>query len=276
MADEKIRHWCATFFTDPLNKFPKNCRYIIYGSEICPETKREHWQSYMELDKPMRIKQIKKIFEDDTVHLEPRRGTRDQAREYCMKDNDYIEYGKWISGQGHRTDLDQIVEKMIKDKSKLGAIMLEYPSAYCRNKNGLKDIAAEIVKKDIPKFRKIKTTLLCGPTGCGKTRFAMERATYKIQGSQLQWWQDYAGDEIICIDEYNNDIAITEMLALLDGYPLRLNIKGSHTYAAWNEVYITTNLRPEELHSNAKHSHREALLRRLGKIINFWDEVVQR
>ena len=100
----------------------------------------------------------------------------------------------------------------------------------------------------------------------------MEEAEYRIQGTQLSWWQDYDGEKCICIDEYNNDVPIGEMLNLLDGYQLRLNVKGSHTYANWTKVYITTNLKLDELHANAKQAHRDALFRRITTIIDTWED----
>lgn len=274
MFDKKIRNWCATFFQQPHWDDDESFRYAIFGEEICPKTKKTHWQSYIEFDKPVRMSYVKKIFNDKTIHLEPKMGTREEARDYCKKNNKFTEYGKWTKGQGHRSDLDNIIDEMKKGK-KLTEIMIEHPKTYCQYRNGLKDISAEIINTGIPAFRKVETILLCGPTGCGKTRLAMESATYKIQGSQLSWWQDYNGDKVICIDEYNNDMPITDILALLDGYKLRLNIKGSHTYAAWDKVYITTNLKIDEIHTNAKEAHRNALFRRITKIINFWDDVVQ-
>lgn len=270
----KVRHYCATFFTEPKKETPECVRYAIYGKEVCPTTQKVHWQAYIEFSKPMRMNAVKKAYNDEKVHLEERKGTRDQARTYCMKDKQYEEVGTWISGQGHRTDLDDIVTQM-KNGTKLSDIMLEHPKTYCQYRNGLKDINAEIIKRRTPKFHPVEIILLSGPTRCGKTRLAMSEATYKIQAANMQWWQDYDEDKIICIDEYNNNVSIDVMLALLDDYTQKLNVKGSHTYSAWNKVYITTNLRVHEIHPNAKKSQRDALFARIDKVINYWDEEVQ-
>lgn len=275
------RNYCITFFNEPKMKqiycddteeYPigiEEMRYIIIGEEICPKTKKKHWHAYVEFFKPKRIAGVKKLFKDLTIHCEKRRGTREQARDYCKKEQNYEEFGKWISGQGHRTDLEDIIEELQNGK-KLSEVMMENPKTYCRYRNGLKDIASNVTKNNSKEFRQLEVTLLTGPTGCGKTREAMKNASYKIQGSQLAWWQDYEGEESIIIDEYSNDIKITELLAILDGYQLRLNIKGSHTYANWTKVYITTNLKPDELHKDAKPAHKDALFRRITKIENFW------
>lgn len=265
------RSYCITFFKKPTIELCDKIRYVIHGEEVCPTTGKIHWQSYVELFKPQRMTGIKKIFSDTSIHCETRKGTRDQARDYCKKDGKWIEYGKWIKGQGHRTDLESIVQEL-KEGKKLSELMLDQPAIYCQYRNGLKDIASVVTKKNTKVFRKLEVVLLTGPTGCGKTRLAMEEAEYRIQGTQLAWWQDYEGEKIICIDEYSNDVKITEMLNLLDGYQLRLNVKGTHTYANWNKVYITTNLRVDEIHNNASDAHREALFRRITKIKNYWSD----
>lgn len=263
------RHYCITFFTKPQIEICDKIRYAIYGEEVCPKTNKIHYQSYIELFKPARVSGLKKIYNDKTIHCEIRRGSREEARTYCMKDNKYVEFGKWIKGQGHRSDLDDIVNELIDGKP-LSKVMIEHPRVYCQYRNGLRDIAASVTKKNTQEFRDVEVILITGPTGCGKTREAMSHAQYRIQGTQLQWWQDYEQEDCICIDEYSNDVKITEMLNLLDGYHLTLNVKGSHTYANWTKVYITTNLKLHELHSEAKPAHREALFRRITTIKDLW------
>ena len=145
-------------------------RYFIAGEEICPKTGKLHWQSYVEFYKPQRLKGTKTIFNDTTVHIEKRQGTRDEARDYCKKDNKFTEYGTWIKGQGHRTDLETVTQELVDGKKKLSEIMLEQPKIYCQYRNGLKDIAANVTKKNTKSFRELEVVLLSGPTGCGKTR----------------------------------------------------------------------------------------------------------
>lgn len=273
----KSRNYCLTFFTKPKHTLPRGVRYAIYGEERCKPTKehpegRIHWQSYIELYGSQRWNWIKKAWGDKTIHIQARKGTREQARDYCRKDGKFEEHGKWIKGQGHRTDLETIADGLVNGDITITDVMEQAPAKYCQYRNGLKDLAGLGAKKKANEFRKVEVVLLTGATGTGKTRRAMEEAQYRIQGTQLDWWQDYEGEKVICIDEYNNDVNITEMLNLLDGYRLRLNVKGSHTYALWDKVYITTNLKLHEIHANAKKAHRDALFRRITTIINLWPE----
>lgn len=277
-SGKKVRHYCLTFFTEPSIWLPTGVRYALYGIEHCKPSEeypngRKHWQTYVELYNSQRPSWIKKAWNDRTVHIEYREGSREQAKAYCMKEKNWTEYGKWIKGQGHRTDLETIAEGLVSGEATINEIMEQAPETYCRYRNGLRDLAALGVKKKTKKFRHIDVTLITGPTGVGKTREAAEMCQYKIEGRNMNWWQDYEGEESILIDDYDNDVPITNLLNLLDGYQLRLNIKNSHTYANWNKVYITTNLRIEELHSNAKPAHREALFRRINIIKDLWPKL---
>lgn len=264
------RHWCATFFKSPNHGLFKG-RYAIIGEEICPTTGKTHWQAYLEFKEKVSMKYIKEMFGDKSIHLEKRHGTREQARDYCKKEGKFNEYGVWSTGPGFRTDLVSVSNQIFSGEKRVTEIMAEEPTLYCKYRNGLRDIQAEADKKLAKDFRKVEVIVLSGPTGCGKTREAMKEATYKIEGENLKWWNGYEGEECILIDEYDNDVKITKLLNLLDGYQLRLDVKGGHTYARWSKVYITTNLRIDELHAQAKEAHRTALFRRISEWRDFWN-----
>lgn len=83
------RHYCITFYKKPVHPID-TIKYAIYGEEICPTTGTIHWQTYIELDKAVRFAAVKKMYNDDTIHCEKRKGTRDQARTYCMKDKKFV------------------------------------------------------------------------------------------------------------------------------------------------------------------------------------------
>lgn len=60
-------------------------RYIVCGAEICPESRRYHWQGYFEANKAVDLSTAKKLLFCNFAHLEPRRGTSQQAIDYCKK-----------------------------------------------------------------------------------------------------------------------------------------------------------------------------------------------
>lgn len=65
--------------------------YLIMQKERCPTTLKIHWQGYCEFKDQLTLSQIKSIFDDNTLHIEPRRGTTLQAIEYCRKADTAIE-----------------------------------------------------------------------------------------------------------------------------------------------------------------------------------------
>lgn len=79
-------------------------RYVCWQLERAPDTGRLHLQGYVEFFKPQRLRAAQQALRAPTAHLEKRRGTRDQARDYCRKEESRVqgpwEAGKWIGGQG--------------------------------------------------------------------------------------------------------------------------------------------------------------------------------
>lgn len=265
----QCRNWCFTDFEllDWKSIFENNqeyIRYICFGKEICPKTEKVHYQGWIQLSKLKTLGGVKKLANSKAIHLECCKGDEFDNDKYCTKDGNYIKLGNFIT-QGNRSDLHKIKDDIFNGK-KLVDVLKDDPISYCKYRNGIRDMSSYYNQESTKEFRKVEVILLHGKTASGKTRKAMEEATYKINGDDLAWWDGYDGDKCICIDEYDNNIPITKLLNILDGYQLRLNIKGSHTYANWNKVYITSNLELDEIHSQAKPEHRRALFRRISKI----------
>jgi hypothetical protein len=252
-----------------------DCEYCVVGEEV-GESGTPHLQGYMKFAKK---KSLKKIGDELTKllgkrpHIEPCRGGPKKAIEYCMKDGKVTEWGEKPK-QGKRSDIEHAAE-MIRSGARMIEVADEHPGTFVRYSRGLEKLKALHDKESAEDWRDVEVTLLTGPTGCGKTRKAMEakcedgRSPYKIQGSDLKWWDGYEGESVIVIDEYANNLKIDALLGLLDGYKKRLEIKGGTTWARWTKVFITTNL--FVLHEQAKDAHREALERRISKTISYWE-----
>jgi len=226
------RDYCFTAWTLPFPPEEEKIRYMVVGKEICPNTNREHYQGYVVFNRTARIPMAKKwIGAGDDAHLEPRKGTRLQASEYCKKDGDFTEIG-------------QLVAYTIEDVLKLpvNKIKEEWPLMYVRYHRGIEKLHAV----QGAKWRLVEVFVLYGKTGTGKTREVMEMDdVFKID-PPYTWWDGYSGEDILLIDDFRTgDIARGMLLNLLDGYRLRLETKGGHAWALWSKVYITTNFNPE-------------------------------
>lgn len=148
-------------------------------------------------------------------------------------------------------------------------VMLAHPEKAIQYGRSMQFLKQKIMNRQAPDWRNVNVELKYGLTGTGKTRDAMntlyKNDTYKIQGHDIgTWWDGYEGQKCLVIDEYSNDMQIQHLLNLLDGYKVRLPVKGSFVYANWTCVIITTNLELDEIHPLAKQAHQDALWRRIN------------
>lgn len=247
------RNICFTSFkTEEKLKFDKEkINYIIWQLEKCPDTEKFHYQGYVEFKKPCKFTCMKKIFDDNTIHLEVRKGTQEQAINYCKKKESQIE-GPWEYGepgkQGKRNDLNVLKQDILKQDSEY-EIMNNHFGSYLRYGRMIKECKKLVAKEHTKEFRKLEVIIYFGKTGVGKTKRCYNPETcYKIN-PPYKWWDGYEQEKELLIDEFHGQIPYKELLTILDGYQLRLEIKGGFTYANWNKVYITSSQKPEYWYS---------------------------
>lgn len=256
----------------------ENVRYLVCQIEKTPSTSLLHIQGYIELHSSRRPNTIKELLNDNSAHIEYRKGSRDEARNYCMKletrahQNEIpYEYGKWISGQGFRSDFDNMFE-MIKDRKSDYELMNECPGSFIRYSRGLRDCRFVLNQHEAcSNFRKLEVHIIYGHAGVGKTRYIYDKFGYdkvfKLEqdggDNSNVWFDGYNGEKILMLDDFYGWIKYGFMLNVLDGYPLRLAIKGGHTWANWDKVYITSNKRPDGWYAQGIS---DALARRISTI----------
>lgn len=139
----RMRNWCFTKYVLSIPEFdPTVVRYCVYQHEICPETGREHLQGYIEFTKSIRLSAVKALFGDQTMHLEKRQGSRDQARDYCIKDatrkpeTEVFQFGNYEISPGSRNDLNEVYE-LIKQGKRKYEILEAFPNVYMKYSNGI-------------------------------------------------------------------------------------------------------------------------------------------
>jgi len=101
--DSPCKRWCFTYFmkekiqesvvieTFNNSKDLKADKWIM-GREICPETKKEHLQGYVEFSFKKRLTALKKGL-DNTIHWEKAKGDKQTNIKYCTKEGNYISNG---------------------------------------------------------------------------------------------------------------------------------------------------------------------------------------
>lgn len=242
--------------------------------ERCPTTGRAHYQGYLRLDIKCRIQRAKTVIGNNTVHLEPRAGTHEQAAAYCSKEETRVA-GPWRFGVdpigGKRKDLSEVTES-IYSGTPLREIMRDQPAVYCQYRNGLRDLVCDSIRDRASAWRTLDVVVYYGPAGCGKTRRAVESGGsdyFILDHSERVWFDGYEGESTLIIDDFYGWIKYHYILRLLDGYKVRLEIKGGFTYALWTKVILTSNKHPNEWYNcfGQQDGMTAALSRRINTIV---------
>jgi len=143
---ERKRDYCLTIFevkgvnlliTD-LNEDVKSqkVKYYIIGKEICPTTMKEHLQIYIYWKDARTFTAVKKEY--PMAHIEPAKGTPDQASDYCKKEGNYFEGGVLpVDKRGKVNEWKDIVVD-IQSGISLEDLTLKYPEASIRYNQGIK------------------------------------------------------------------------------------------------------------------------------------------
>lgn len=93
---------------------------LTYQGEVTPDTQRQHIQMFAEFKEKQSYKSIKKIFNNDTIHIAPMLyGNIQDCRDYCTEKSnkpkiifkDSQTYGT-IKQAGRRNDLKSVLDKM--------------------------------------------------------------------------------------------------------------------------------------------------------------------
>lgn len=135
--------------------------YIIQGEYT--KDKIQHYQIYIQFHRSLRYAAIKKIFNNDTIHIEPiRYGTIQDCINYCTSEyrdkegqpKDIWEESKTygtFKTQGQRTDIEDMITR-IKDGERLNKIIIEEPKAarlYMQYSKGFREVEQIIRQSNI-------------------------------------------------------------------------------------------------------------------------------
>lgn len=263
----RVRTWCFTLNNPSSNEIPKHTheRYLIWQLET-GQSGNIHLQGYIELTQSTRLQNMASWLPG--AHFEPRRGTREQAREYCKKEDSRTagpwERGDWESGgSGTRNDLADVKRKLDDGASELD-IANDHFGTWCKHHRAFREY-----KKLKTEHRKEKTEVIVywGDSGTGKTRKVLEEAPNACWKTRDEWWDNYDNQDDVILDDFYGWLPYDFLLRLLDRYPLDINCKGGQKRFTSKRIFITSNKPPEEWYPNI--AYKEPLLRRIDKREHF-------
>lgn len=244
--------WCFTAY-GPWVEPNDNIAYLCYQFEICPKTGKKHQQGYLEFHTKRTLNGVKKLI-GKNVHLEPRRGTQQQAIDYCKKPKpieikDYpddcfkfFEFGLPCK-QGKRTDLVEYKNCVLSGATEKD-LMETHFETWVRHPH-LKSRIMSATYEHAPKPAPF-VWVLNGSAGSGKSTIAhlicgyLELKPYTLTGN-YKWWDGYNNSLSIIMDDYDGQLHSKDLLQLLDRYCCKREVKGGTVYITSPLIFITCN-----------------------------------
>lgn len=237
--------------------------FAVWQLEVGEETGTLHIQGYIECNDKRSWKQLHELPGLESANFRSRRGTQKQAIAYCEKPNDMFPddntrvEGPWRWGvpkaQGERTDLLEIKRRIDRGEPIVSIVRdTESFHACSRHLRFFREYKRMCTEK-----RDFKTIvfLFLGPSGVGKSRLIstiikmLGMSCYKVpfpKGSGL-YWDDYDGQEITFIDEFDGNYMRPAFFNLLcDRYECVVPTHGAagHQFVS-KFLFIGTNYHPK-------------------------------
>lgn len=274
----QARAWCFTLNNAASDELAQhaNERYCLWQREK-GESGTEHLQGYVEFSKPMRLGGLKKWLPG--AHFEVRRGTPQQAADYCRKEESRVA-GPWERGemggqQGARADLEaakQLIEEGASKREvyeQCSEVAAKYPRFVDALLAWRSEAAAEKVLDFSAKFpwQQELLDVVEGPVdpravywvydgvgNHGKTYFAKHLvdahgAFYTNGGKAVDLTYAYAGQGIVVFDYVRDSkdyVGYGVIEQLKNG--ILMSTKYESTMKRFNvpHVIVLANFRPEE------------------------------
>lgn len=249
-------------------------RFIAYGEEVCPETGRTHYQTYVVFYNPVRLHTLVKYF-GKGHHFEVMRGSLQQNHDYCSKEGRFHKLGD-EPRQGERHDLIGFKRKLETGLAPVEVAEEEgHFGAYVKYHAGMEKYAHHVRGKKIRCDRTMpKVYLRIGDTRTGKTKWLDD--TFGLDGwarmpnPTSNWWitPTVSYSDTVLIDDVGPGKIpkVEEFLEWTDRYPVEFNSKGGNLWWKPKNIVITSNKPWIEWWPKIEARHYDAVKSRIFRI----------
>lgn len=140
-----LNNWTAEE-DDALKALGPSVSYLVYGYET-GENGTPHLQGYIVFPKVKRFREAKTTIGIDRIHLETKRGTPEQASNYCKKDGVFQEFGTCPRSPGSGGQFAVFIDWILSRKNgpdpvpSLREIAQAFPALYVRYHRKLLELA---------------------------------------------------------------------------------------------------------------------------------------
>jgi len=253
-------------------------QWLVYGREIAPETGTPHLQGAFVIGKQVSQSTIKSWPGFGRAHFEVMRGTPQDSRDYCSKEDPHFFERGIMPHEGKRNDLQHAVT-MIRGAATLRQLAQDEAAAVCVVKyhKGLTVLRSLLAT---PRSGPPKIIWLHGPTGTGKTRAAEQISkakynhdeSYWISNGSLRWFDGFDGQPVAILDDFRtNHCSFSFLLRLLDRYPMDVEFKGGWVKFNPHVIFITAPYSPDRMFNLRNEGDVRQLTRRISLVMEFGD-----
>ena len=224
-------------------------RYLVVGKEV-GDSGTPHLQGYVILNKRSRLSALKKLL--PRAHWEIRKGSHEQARDYCMKDGDYIEDGEPPATKEQQGKAGGTAEKRRWDEARENAKKGKFddiPSdIYMRLTSNIHFIARQNMAAP-PEINSLDNHWYVGPPGSGKSSTARKDYPDYYDKPCNKWWDGYQSQETVILDDFDKTHSVLghHLKRWADHYPFTAEIKGSAINIRPTRIVVTSNYLPEDI-----------------------------
>lgn len=279
----------------PLNWNCDRLKLIVYQKEM-GENGTPHLQGYVELKTSQRSAAMRKLC--PPAHWEVALGTRRACLTYVTKEETRQENPKFFDGEQWIDCGEELPASLKSLMSTTSSVRVSSNSSLMSSKlseirerlsdpscNSTEDIADEefelwvryyrafekyLVMKTPPRNHAVEVHIVQGPTGTGKSKWALDTFPNAYWKQRSQWWDGYAGHKTVIIDEFYGWLPFDLLLRVCDRYPLLVETKGGQMQFVADTIVITTNALPSSWYKSC--AYFPALVRRVTKwhVLPIW------
>ena len=248
-----------------------------------------HFHMVLEDANKARFSALKKLY--PKAHLEPTKGTKEQAEDYINKRGKFTEKGEQViyiakhgeikGAQGGRRDLEIIADFIEQGMTPREVMALNI--AYRRYEKMIRDHYFAKREKETPVYRDIRVVWHVGEAGTGKTYTYVKLMeehpddVYLVTDYDGGGLDMYCGERYLFLDEFRGQIRYGTLLGMLQGYRQQFHARYTNVIGLWNEVHISSVLPPECVYKNMVSDNRnvdtmQQLYRRISNIVYHWKD----